>query len=87
MSLRHACRRPISQENKVPELFVEGVPCPACYTERTDDDRTHFAEQMGTVQLGLPSRSAFSAPLRETIFARRGAEDAEVKQNDEIRSC
>ena len=51
MSLRHACRRPISQENKVPELFVEGVPCPACYAERTDDDRARFAERQRQIAL------------------------------------
>lgn len=51
MELCHACRDPISQEDKVSELFVEGVSCPACYHQRSDEDRARFAERKRQIAL------------------------------------
>ena len=51
MELCHACRRPISQSDKTSALFTEGVSCPACYSERTDDDRARFAERQRQIAL------------------------------------
>ncbi len=51
MELCHACRRPISQEDKASEHFIEGVSCPACYAERSDDDRARFAERQRQIAL------------------------------------
>ena len=51
MELCHACRRPISQEDKASEHFIEGVSCPACFEERTDGDRARFAERQRQIAL------------------------------------
>jgi UPF0176 protein len=51
LELCHACRRPISQADKTSALFTEGVSCPACYSERTDDDRARFAERQRQIAL------------------------------------
>ena len=51
MELCHACRRPISQEDKTSPHFVEGVSCPACYAERSADDRSRFAERQKQIAL------------------------------------
>jgi len=51
MELCHACRRPISQEDKASVHFIEGVACPACYAERTDEDRARFAERQKQIAL------------------------------------
>lgn len=51
MELCHACRRPISQEDKASAYFVEGVSCPACYAERSEEDRARFAERQKQVAL------------------------------------
>ena len=51
MELCHACRRPISQADKASAHFIEGVSCPACYAERTDDDRARFAERQRQIAL------------------------------------
>lgn len=51
MELCHACRDPISQEDKASDLFIEGVSCPACYPERTDEDRARFAERKRQIAL------------------------------------
>lgn len=51
IELCHACRRPISQADKASAHFIEGVSCPACYAERTDDDRARFAERQKQIAL------------------------------------
>ena len=51
MELCHACRRPISPADKTSAHFIEGVSCPACYAERTDDDRARFAERQRQIAL------------------------------------
>ena len=51
MELCHACRRPISQEDKASVHFSEGVSCPACYAERSDDDRARFTERQRQIAL------------------------------------
>ncbi len=54
MELCHACRRPISQDDMKSEHFIEAVSCPACYAERSDDDRARFAERQK--QIGLAKK-------------------------------
>ncbi|RCW83011.1 rhodanese-related sulfurtransferase [Phyllobacterium bourgognense] len=49
--LCHACRNPIAPEDKLSPLFEEGVSCPNCYHERTDEDRARFAERQKQVRL------------------------------------
>lgn len=51
MELCHACRYPISQADKISEHFIEGVACPACYAERSDEDRARFAERQKQIAL------------------------------------
>ncbi|MGB5077949.1 MAG: rhodanese-related sulfurtransferase [Sphingorhabdus sp.] len=54
MELCHACRRPISQDDKSSAYFSAGVSCPACYAERTDEDRERFAQRQ--FQIGLAKK-------------------------------
>jgi UPF0176 protein len=51
MELCHACRRPISQEDKASEHFIEGVSCPGCYATRSEADRARFAERQKQIAL------------------------------------
>jgi len=43
--LCRACRTPVSAEDQNSPLFVEGVACPACHAERTDEQRERYAER------------------------------------------
>lgn len=43
--LCHACRRPVSAEDRASPLFEEGVSCAACYSERTDEQRASYRER------------------------------------------
>ena len=59
--LCHACRRPVSPAEQTSEHYAEGVSCPACHANRSDDQRARYAERQrqealaaarGTVHVG-----------------------------------
>ena len=43
--LCHACRRPIRETDLTSLLYEEGVSCPACHAERTDEQRASYRER------------------------------------------
>lgn len=44
-ALCHACRMPVSVEDRASPLYVEGVSCPACADRRSDEQRAGYAER------------------------------------------
>ncbi|WP_291367229.1 rhodanese-related sulfurtransferase [Acetobacter sp. UBA5411] len=44
-SVCHACRRPVSDEDKASPLYEEGVSCPSCHDERTEAQRRRYADR------------------------------------------
>jgi UPF0176 protein len=44
-ALCHACRRPVSPEQQAAPEFEEGVNCPACFAERTEEQRAGYRER------------------------------------------
>lgn len=50
-ALCHACGRPVSAKDRMHPDYVEGISCPACIHEYTDEDRARFAERQKQTQL------------------------------------
>ncbi|MEL1250757.1 rhodanese-related sulfurtransferase [Aurantiacibacter gilvus] len=46
-----ACRRPVSADDMASPLYEEGVSCPACYEERTDEQRAAYRERQKQEEL------------------------------------
>lgn len=47
----HACRMPITEEDKLKDAFVPGVSCHHCIDGKTDDDRMRFREREKQIRL------------------------------------
>lgn len=47
----HACRRPITEEDKQSADYVPGVSCPKCVDETSDEQRQRFQERQKQIQL------------------------------------
>ncbi len=47
----HACRRPISDDDKASDKYVLGVSCPHCYDETSDTQKRRFAERQKQIEL------------------------------------
>lgn len=43
--LCHACRRPVSIQDRTSPFYIAGVSCPACHSDRTDAQRAGYAER------------------------------------------
>jgi UPF0176 protein len=43
--LCHACRRPVSTQDLASPLYDAGVSCPACHSERTEEQRASYRER------------------------------------------
>lgn len=44
-ALCHGCRRPVGAADLASPLYVEGVSCPACHDERSQEQRAGYAER------------------------------------------
>jgi len=49
--LCHGCRRPVSEVDRLSPLYVEGVACPGCHAQRSDEQRAGYAERHRQVVL------------------------------------
>ncbi|WP_144095190.1 rhodanese-related sulfurtransferase [Croceicoccus sediminis] len=43
--LCHACRNPVSEQDRASDLYEEGVSCPGCFEERTEEQRASYRER------------------------------------------
>ncbi|MDX1803212.1 MAG: rhodanese-related sulfurtransferase [Alcanivorax sp.] len=47
----HACRRPISDDDKHSDQYQPGVSCPRCYDESSAEQKQRFAERQKQIEL------------------------------------
>lgn len=47
----HACRLPITEQDKQSEKYIQGVSCPSCFDKKSEPQRERFAERERQMQL------------------------------------
>lgn len=47
----HACRRPISEQDKASPLYRQGVSCPHCHDQSSPEQKARFAERQKQIDL------------------------------------
>jgi len=47
----HACRLPITDDDKKSDKYIHGVSCPSCYDKKSEQQRKRFAERERQMQL------------------------------------
>ena len=52
-ALCRACRRPVSEADMADGRFEEGVSCPRCFDERSEEQRARYAERQRQERLAL----------------------------------
>ena len=84
----HACRFPITDEDKASSQYQVGVSCPHCWEQKTDADRARFAQRQRQIELAKQRRQPHIGATEAVIDEarerkqRRRAEQAEnSKQN------
>lgn len=77
----HACRLPITEDEKLDARYQKGVSCPHCYDKLTEEQRQRFAEREKQVELAKQRGEAhIGAEVKEAIEAHRKAKEAEREQ-------
>jgi len=68
----HACRMPITEDEKNNQYYVKGVSCLHCYDKYTDEQKARFAER--EKQMGLAKKRGeahIGGEVKERIVANR----------------
>jgi UPF0176 protein len=60
--LCRACRFPLKAEDTTSQLYEEGVSCPHCYHERTEEDRERFRQRQLQMKLARKRGEKHLAP-------------------------
>ena len=47
----HACRLPITEDDKSSEYYIKGVSCPHCHDKHTPEQKRRFSERENQIQL------------------------------------
>ncbi len=79
----HACRRPISEEDKLSDKYVRGESCPHCFDERTEDQRRRYRERER--QIGLAERRGEPHRGSDTVEITRRRHDAKIEAKNRQR--
>ena len=58
----HACKRPITEDDKASDAYVPGVSCPHCIDEMSAEQRTRFAERQKQINLARKRGEAHMGP-------------------------
>ena len=78
----HACRLPITEEDKKSVRYVQGVSCPYCYDKKTDKQRERFAERERQVQLAkLRGEEHIGSDVNEISQQRKHMKDVQREKN------
>ncbi len=68
----HACRMPITDDDKQSEHYQEGISCPYCYDKHSHSQVKRFAERERQVQLARERGEVhIGQPMQETIRRRK----------------
>ncbi|MYL28175.1 MULTISPECIES: rhodanese-related sulfurtransferase [Halomonadaceae] len=73
----HACRRPITEDDKQSPKYQQGISCPKCYDSLTEEQMARFAERERQIRLAKERGEAHvGAEAAEVIEQRRQAKRA-----------
>jgi len=86
----HACRRPITEEDKSSEYYQKGVSCHHCYDKHSKEQLKRFAErerqmqlakQRGVAHIGAPMQSAIERGKQEKL---RFKEEQRMREKEKL---
>ena len=78
----HACRLPITEQDKNSDKYVQGVSCPSCYNKKTQQQRQRFAERERQVQLAkMRGEEHIGSEVNVISNQRKQIKDAQREAN------
>lgn len=78
----HACRFPITEEDKASDKYQQGISCPNCFDNVTDEQRARFAERQRQIELAKQrGEEHIGADVAGAIDKNRQAKQAKKEQS------
>ena len=74
-TLCHACRRPVNEADRQSPLYEEGVSCPACHGERSEEQRAGYRERHRQEGIAIARGTAHVGAALIAQHALEGAGD------------
>ncbi len=71
--LCHACRHPVSDQDKLSEQYREGISCPYCFAEKSDADRERYAQRQQQIEIASTRAQQHIGIAKSDIVAARAA--------------
>ncbi len=78
----HACRHPISAEDKQAASYVAGVSCPHCYESKTHEQRERFAERQKQACLAQARNEPHIGGDIADLYAKRREQKLQRKNQE-----
>ena len=77
----HACRLPITEEDKASDKYQQGVSCPQCFDRHTPEQKQRFLEREKQMQLAKKrGESHLGGDVTRTVSDRRKAKQKEKQR-------
>ena len=80
----HACRLPITDEDKQHEKYQQGVSCASCYDKKSDTERLRFMEREKQVQLAKQRGEEHIGSAVKAVAAKHKADKNLLKKNQQL---
>jgi len=78
----HACRLPITDEDKQSSKYIPGVSCPSCFDKKSDQQRKRFAERERQMQLAKSrGEQHLGSEVNEISRQRKHMKDVQRENN------
>jgi len=75
----HACRRPITEQDKASDKFEQGISCPHCHDERDAAERQRFVHRQRQIRLAAQRGERHVGEPMADVIQRRRQQKAERK--------
>lgn len=82
----HACRLPITEQDKQNEQYEKGVSCPYCFDKKTEQQRKRFAERERQVQLAKARGESHIGGDVSNITETRRNEKYQLREKNRLSS-
>lgn len=76
----HACRLPITEQDKQSQYYEKGVSCPRCYNKLSDEQLTAFKERQKQIELAALRGEEHLGSEVAQIIIKRKASKSELKE-------
>ena len=81
----HACRYPITEQDKLSKFYISGVSCHRCYDKVSDEQKARFAEREKQVQLAKARNQVHIGGEVNNISEKNRLEKERIKEKNPNR--